>query len=111
VIDVASSEVLHILVATFGGAVIGLERQWSGHATGPKARFAGVRTFTLIGELSGVAGWLSASRADSGCAGAGLGHLALASGMVALTSLKGPFGPLGGVHPRALWALVLLFPA
>jgi hypothetical protein len=42
VIEVASGDAIHILVATFGGAVIGLERQWSGHATGPNARFAGV---------------------------------------------------------------------
>ena len=59
--EVASGDTIHILVATFGGAVIGLERQWSGHATGPNARFAGVRTFTLIGGLSGIAGWLCAS--------------------------------------------------
>jgi len=125
VIDVASGDVTHILVATFGGAVIGLERQWSGHATGPNARFAGVRTFTLIGGLSGIAGWLCASgltpialvllaglmglivaayaRASSrdvdgttetaaivtSAAGvlAGLGHLAIASGTIAITSL------------------------
>jgi len=61
VIEVAYGDTIHILVATFGGAVIGLERQWSGHATGPNARFAGVRTFTLIGGLSGIAGWLCAS--------------------------------------------------
>jgi uncharacterized membrane protein (DUF4010 family) len=125
VIDVASRDVIYILVATFGGAVVGLERQWSGHASGPNARFAGVRTFTLIGGLSGIAGWLCASalmpvalvllgglmglivaayaRASArdvdgttemaaivtSGAGvlAGLGHLALASGIVALTSL------------------------
>ena len=124
-IDVASRDVIYILVATFGGAVVGLEREWSGHATGPNARFAGVRTFTLIGGLSGIAGWLCASalmpvalvllgglmglivaayaRASArdvdgttemaaivtSGAGvlAGLGHLALASGIVALTSL------------------------
>jgi uncharacterized membrane protein (DUF4010 family) len=124
-IDVATRDVIHILVATFGGAVVGLERQWSGHASGPNARFAGVRTFTLIGGLSGIAGWLCASalmpvalvllgglmglivaayaRASArdvdgttetaaivtSGAGvlAGLGHLALASGIVALTSL------------------------
>jgi uncharacterized membrane protein YhiD involved in acid resistance len=61
VTDVAYGDIIHILVATFGGAVVGLERQWSGHATGPNARFAGVRTFTLIGGLSGVAGWLCIS--------------------------------------------------
>jgi uncharacterized membrane protein (DUF4010 family) len=125
VIDAVSGDITHILVATFGGAVIGLEREWSGHATGPNARFAGVRTFTLIGGLSGIAGWLCTvallpmalvllgglmgliiaaySRASArdvegttetaaivtSAAGvlAGLGHLALASGTVALTSL------------------------
>ena len=39
-------------------AAIGLERQWSGHADGPAARFAGIRTFTLLGGLGGMAGWL-----------------------------------------------------
>ena len=37
--------------------MVGLERQWSGHAQGPEARFGGLRTFTLLGGLSGVAGW------------------------------------------------------
>jgi uncharacterized membrane protein (DUF4010 family) len=49
-----------ILVAALGGAAIGVERQRSGHATGPRARFGGVRTFTLIGGLAGVSGWLAA---------------------------------------------------
>lgn len=47
-----------LLIATLGGLAIGLERQWSGHATGPRARFAGVRTFTLLGMLAGIAGWM-----------------------------------------------------
>ena len=47
-----------ILIAALGGLAVGLEREWSGHATGPGARFAGVRTFTLLGILSGIAGWL-----------------------------------------------------
>lgn len=46
-------------VAALGGAAIGLERQWSGHASGPQARFGGIRTFTLLGALGGLAGWLS----------------------------------------------------
>ena len=52
---------LHLLVAALGGAAIGLEREWSGHASGPQARFGGIRTFTLLGVLSGVAGWLAAN--------------------------------------------------
>lgn len=46
-----------LLVATLGGAAIGLERRSSGHATGPQARFGGVRTFTMLGGVSGIAGW------------------------------------------------------
>ncbi|HVG83122.1 MAG TPA: MgtC/SapB family protein [Vicinamibacterales bacterium] len=47
-----------LLVAVLGGAAVGVERQWSGHASGPAARFAGVRTFALLGALGGVAGRL-----------------------------------------------------
>jgi uncharacterized membrane protein (DUF4010 family) len=47
---------VHIAIAAVGGAAIGLERQWSGHATGPRARFGGIRTFTLLGALAGIAG-------------------------------------------------------
>jgi uncharacterized membrane protein (DUF4010 family) len=50
-----------LAVAALGGAAIGLERQWSGHASGPHARFGGIRTFTLLGALGGVAGWLAIS--------------------------------------------------
>ncbi len=50
--------VIGLLVAALGGTAIGLERQWSGHAEGPAARFAGLRTFTLLGTVAGVSGWL-----------------------------------------------------
>src|SRR5205809_4053839 len=50
-------DVLDIFIATLGGAAVGLEREWSGHAEGPKARFAGIRTFTLLGLQAGLAGW------------------------------------------------------
>jgi uncharacterized membrane protein (DUF4010 family) len=114
-----------VVVAAIGGLAIGVERQWSGHAVGPLARFAGVRTFTLLGGLGGLAGWLwsghiealaivvlsagaalivaayvAGSRVDvdgttevsalvvlSAGAVAGLGHLAMASGIVALTGI------------------------
>lgn len=45
-----------LAIAALGGAVVGLERQWSGHAEGPRARFGGIRTFTLLGLLGGIAG-------------------------------------------------------
>jgi uncharacterized membrane protein (DUF4010 family) len=49
-----------ILVAILGGAAVGVERQRSGHASGPEARLGGVRTFTLLGATAGIAGWLTA---------------------------------------------------
>jgi uncharacterized membrane protein (DUF4010 family) len=51
-------DVLAIFIAALGGAAVGLEREWSGHAAGPRARFAGLRTFTLLGSLAGLTGWL-----------------------------------------------------
>jgi uncharacterized membrane protein (DUF4010 family) len=55
-LDVAA----HLAVAGLIGLAIGIEREWSGHATGPRARFAGVRTFFLLGLIGGMTGWLSA---------------------------------------------------
>ena len=53
-----TSDIVGLLIATLGGAAVGLERQWSGHAEGPAARFAGLRTFTMLGALGGCSGWL-----------------------------------------------------
>ena len=50
-----------LLISTLGGAAVGVERQWSGHADGDGARFAGLRTFTLLGLLGGLAGQLTAA--------------------------------------------------
>ncbi|MGE0040721.1 MAG: MgtC/SapB family protein [Vicinamibacterales bacterium] len=174
-----------IAVAALGGAAVGVEREWSGHASGPEARFAGVRTFTMLGGLAGLAGrlwmaggtqpaailllgavgvvvaaYVAGSRRDvdgttevaalvvlaAGLA-AGLGERRLASAVIAVTTLllieksrlhaavrrlddaemraavrfgvmavvilpllpAGPYGPLGGIRPRELWLLVLLF--
>ena len=47
-----------LAVAALAGLAVGLEREWSGHATGPAARFAGLRTFFLLGLLGGIAGLL-----------------------------------------------------
>ncbi len=50
--------VLGILIAALGGAAIGVERQHSGHAIGPHSRFAGLRTFTLLGGIAGISAYL-----------------------------------------------------
>lgn len=180
-----TSDILGLLIATLGGAAVGFERQWSGHADGPAARFAGIRTFTMLGAVGGFSGWLwnagvtapaailfagavtitaaayvAGSRRDVDgttevsalvvlAAGvlAGMGSVRLGSAIFALVTLllveksrlhalvaridevgfrsgvrfavmalvimpllpEGPYGPLGGVRPRELWALVLFF--
>jgi hypothetical protein len=48
-----------IAVSALGGAAIGIERQRSGHATGRHARLGGVRTFTLLGAVAGLAGYFA----------------------------------------------------
>jgi len=180
-----SQTILGIATAALGGLAVGIEREWSGHASGPAARFAGVRTFALLGGVAGIAGWLwlhgdhtpaglllgsaaalvvvayaAASRRDIEgttevaavvvlAAGflAGTQRLALASAVIAITLLvlveksrlhalvarlkdeeisagarfavmavvilpllpDEAYGPFGGIRPRALWAIVLLF--
>lgn len=180
--------VLNLGVAALVGLAVGIEREWSGHATGPNARFAGVRTFLILGLLGGLSGltllegWTAVgtvllaagaglvltgyviatrgkgSNADGTTEAAALvvlalglfagqGYLVLAAATCAVvvlvlrekaelhrlvhrigeTELKaaiqfavlalvvlpllpeGPFGPLGGIRPRSLWAVVLLF--
>jgi uncharacterized membrane protein (DUF4010 family) len=55
------ADIVRVLIAALGGAAVGLERQWSGHADGPAARFAGIRTFTMLGAIGGVSGVLWAA--------------------------------------------------
>ena len=183
-IDVAQ----HLAVAALAGLAVGTEREWSGHASGPDARFAGVRTFLLLGLLGGMAGWwalegrqilslalllaggaltvvaysIAARRTPDSIDGttevaalivlaigatAGLGYVSMASGVAAVIVLalaektrihlllakiegielraglqfaamalvvlpilpQGPFGPWGGIRPRGLWMIVVIF--
>ena len=46
-----------LLVAALVGMAVGVEREWSGHSAGPDGRFAGARTFALLGTIGGFAGW------------------------------------------------------
>jgi uncharacterized membrane protein (DUF4010 family) len=51
-------DTIGLCIAALSGAAVGIERQRSGHAVGARARFAGVRTFTMIGLLGGLSGGL-----------------------------------------------------
>jgi uncharacterized membrane protein (DUF4010 family) len=56
-------ELPRLLVAALGGLAVGVEREWSARAAGGVRRFAGVRTFLLLGLVSGIAAELTASGA------------------------------------------------
>jgi len=58
-VDLDLDAFIGVIVAILGGAAVGVERQRSGHATGPDARLGGIRTFTLLGTLAGIAGYLT----------------------------------------------------
>ena len=50
-----------LALAGLTGLAVGIEREWSGHASGPHARFAGVRTFLLLGLVGGMSGVMVAA--------------------------------------------------
>jgi len=53
-----STLAVRLAIAGMIGFVVGLEREWSGHNNGSHVRFAGLRTFFLIGVVGGLAGEL-----------------------------------------------------
>ena len=53
-----AEKIVGLVIAALGGLAVGMERQRSGRASGERAHFAGVRTFTLLGGMAGLAGWI-----------------------------------------------------
>lgn len=49
---------LRLGVAALGGLAVGIEREWSGRGDEGAQRFAGVRTFLLLGLIGGIAALL-----------------------------------------------------
>lgn len=73
-----TAQVTSLAIAALAGMAVGVEREWSGHTTGPDARFAGVRTFALFGFLGGLAG----SFLNAGQAGVAVSLLSGAAALV-----------------------------
>ena len=80
--DVAWSDALQVAtrlgVAGLGGLAVGIEREWSARARARPARFAGVRTFLLVGLLGGLGVTLS----DLAGPAVGLAVIAAAAALV-----------------------------
>ncbi len=94
-------------IAGLAGLAVGFEREWSGHASGPTARFAGVRTFLLFGATGGIAGWLS----DSGGTAVAVALIAAAGLLVAtayLAATRRTPGDLDGTTEVAAVAVMAI---
>ena len=57
-----------LLAAALGGLAVGVEREWSARAPGGGKRFAGVRTFLLLGLVAGVAAELALTGSEPAAA-------------------------------------------
>jgi hypothetical protein len=94
-------------IAALIGLGVGLEREWSGHTTGPNARFAGLRTFFLLGSLGGAAGLLLSRGFLAAGAAAIAGGLALCIAAY-LTSVRRTASDVDGTTEAAALVVVLL---
>lgn len=95
-----------LAVAGLVGLAVGIERQRSGHASGPHQHFAGTRTFLLIGLLGGLGGLFVAN--DAALVGTALvaaGAL-LAVGAYVMSARRGTADAVDGTTEAA--ALVVL---
>jgi uncharacterized membrane protein (DUF4010 family) len=94
-------------IAALIGLGVGLEREWSGHASGPGARFAGLRTFLLLAIVGGAAGLLLSLGALIA------GALAIAGGMALgvsayVMAARRPQSDVDGTTEAAALAVVAL---
>jgi uncharacterized membrane protein (DUF4010 family) len=94
-----------LAIAALVGAGVGLEREWSGHTAGPNARFAGLRTFLLIGLTGGVAGLLLSSSEGGAAAVMIAGAMALTIAAYVMAARR-PSGDVDGTTEAAALTVV-----
>lgn len=92
-------------VAALIGLAVGTEREWSGPASGPARRFAGLRTFLLFGMIGGIAGLLLAL--DQSLPGSILLATAMGFNVMAYgAAVRRPEQPLSGTTEVAALVVV-----
>jgi uncharacterized membrane protein (DUF4010 family) len=89
------------------GFGVGLEREWSGHTAGPDARFAGLRTFLMLGLVGGGCGILAAMGYATLASALGLGGGALAVTAYYVAASRPGAGVDGTTEAAALAVLML----
>lgn len=98
---------IRLSIAALTGLGVGLEREWSGHTAGPNARFAGIRTFLILGILGGIGGlFFSAGVPGAGVLAVG-GGIAMAMAAY-VTTVSRPGSEIDGTTETAAIVVVLL---
>jgi uncharacterized membrane protein (DUF4010 family) len=98
---------VRLAIAALVGLGVGLEREWSGHTTGPNARFAGLRTFLLLGLIGGASGLLLANSHDGAAAVAIAGGMAISVAAYVM-AVRRPDVDIDGTTEAAALIVVLL---
>jgi uncharacterized membrane protein (DUF4010 family) len=94
-----------LAIAVLVGTGVGLEREWSGQTTGPNARFAGLRTFLLLGLSGGIAGLLLSSESALAAALVIGGGMALTVAAYVMAARR-PGSDVGGTTEAAAVAVI-----
>jgi uncharacterized membrane protein (DUF4010 family) len=98
---------VRLAIAGLVGLGVGLEREWSGHTTGPNARFAGLRTFLLLGLIGGVAGLLLSESHEGPASVAIAGGIAISIAAY-IMAVRRPNVDIDGTTEAAALIVVLL---
>ena len=106
-IDSDTTIAARLAIAALVGLAAGLEREWSGHASGTDARFAGLRTFFLLGLLGGVAGALSSGGSESLAVAIAAGGAALGVAGYVMAVRRASSGTDGTTEAAALVVVAL----
>lgn len=106
-IDSQTELAWRMAIAGLIGLAAGLEREWSGHASGPNARFAGLRTFFLLGLIGGVAGMLANAGQPTVAAALTLGAVSLCVAAYAMAVRRSDATPDGTTEAAALAVVAL----
>jgi uncharacterized membrane protein (DUF4010 family) len=106
-IDTQMEGAARLSIAALVGLAAGLEREWSGHASGPNARFAGLRTFFLLGVIGGVIGLLADTSHEAVAAAIALGAAALCVSAYAMAVRRATSDTDGTTEAAALAIIVL----
>jgi uncharacterized membrane protein (DUF4010 family) len=98
---------LRLAIAALVGLGVGVEREWTTHAGGRPARFAGLRTFSMLGLLGGCAGLLM-TMGHAGVAAATIaGGMALSVTAYVMSVRQAEGDPDGTTEVAALLVLAL----